>query len=181
MRSGLTIWGIFLLAMLFLAIVSWRPALPQNSVTTIPIKPDGGVSFVPKTTHTTPPPRPTPLPPQPKRQFYILPPVEFDHHYEGDLTIMMVNDLGELKAACGIHDQPLILACAFPRSKACLIILVRDEIMRQRGWNTGLLLRHEIGHCNGWVAHEGQRAITWPTTYWAQEYERPVARGARNR
>ena len=40
----------------------------------------------------------------------------------------------------------LLLACSFRYAKNCVIYLVEDNVMRKRGWTTGLLLRHETGH-----------------------------------
>jgi len=55
--------------------------------------------------------------------------------------------------------------------------MVKDEVMRSRNWTTGLLLRHEIGHCNGWGAdHEGERGISWPTVHWANPNKRVTLR-----
>jgi hypothetical protein len=34
--------------------------------------------------------------------------------------------------------------------KAASIILLDEAIIRARGWTKELLLRHEIGHYNGW-------------------------------
>jgi len=49
--------------------------------------------------------------------------------------------------------------------------MVRDEVMRKRGYNTGLILRHERGHCNGWDGyHTGGRPAY--STYWVPERER---------
>src|SRR5262245_61016927 len=75
------------------------------------------------------------------RQSNILPPVEYDHQYEGDLTIKMVPTLADLYRACSVYNNPVLLACSYRYA---------SDVMRERGWNTGLLLRHEIGHCNGW-------------------------------
>jgi hypothetical protein len=30
-------------------------------------------------------------------------------------------------------------------------------LLIERGWNLNLVIRHEIGHCNGWKGHEGAR------------------------
>ena len=43
---------------------------------------------------------------------------------------------------------------------SCRIILIDDAVMKARGWTTELLLRHEIGHCNGWPGnHPGEREL----------------------
>jgi len=105
--------------------------------------------------------------PVPTPTYKIFPPAQFDHYYEGDLTIKIVNSLEELHEICRI-DNPKLLACSQRNQSSCVIVLVKDEIMRQRMWTTGMLLRHEIGHCNGWSAdHEGERSISWPTSHWA--------------
>jgi hypothetical protein len=110
--------------------------------------------------------------PQQPKLHYILPPVEFDHYYEGDLTIKVVPDLISLRAACS-NEKENILACAWHNSKSCVIYMVEDRVMRERGWTTGLLLRHEIGHCNGWPGdHPGQRGLTAPSTHWVPAHER---------
>jgi hypothetical protein len=127
-----------------------------------------------RTVPVTPtPPSPVFVTPSPPKH-YILPPAEYDHAYEGDLTIKVVATLEELHVLCK-EDSPNLLACALlgEQLKSCIIILAEDEIMRKRGWTQGLLFRHEQGHCNGWGGdHAGQRAITWPTTYWVEAYQR---------
>jgi hypothetical protein len=101
------------------------------------------------------------------QQYKIFPPAEYDHYYEGDLTIKMVATVEELRAICQL-DQPQLLACTLRNQHSCVIVLVNDEVMRKRNWTTGMLLRHEMGHCNGWPAdHAGERSVTWPTTHWA--------------
>ena len=125
-------------------------------------------------------PQPQPLIPTPTpvyetkgeqlKRFLILPPVEYDHEY-GDLTIQLVNTLEELYAICGTKT-PFMLACSYINQKSCLVIMVNDSIMRRNGWTTGLLLRHEQGHCNGWPGdHTGQRPLT-KDTHWVPAAER---------
>ena len=111
----------------------------------------------------------------PNRPIIILPPVEYDHQYEGDLTIKIVDTLEELYALCA-QRNPSMLGCSYPSYadglRSCQIILVKDEIMRRRGWTTGLLFRHEQGHCNGWPGtHPGQRELT-KDTFWVTPAER---------
>ena len=116
---------------------------------------------------------PVPPPPDtPRQPHFILPPAEFDKPYDGDLTIKIVNTLVELEIACRVKNDKM-LGCAFHNEKSCVIYLLEDSVMRQRGWNTGLLLRHEIGHCNGWPGwHPDQRAVPWPLTHWVPVHER---------
>jgi amino acid transporter len=104
--------------------------------------------------------------------YNIFPPVEYDHDYEGDLTIKMVDSIAELYAVCKINN-PSLLACSSHNAKSCLIIMVKDEVMRKNGYSTGLLFRHERGHCNGWGAdHAGQRPLLVGSPYWAPPDQR---------
>jgi len=153
-------WVTFLLVAAFLAFISY-PAHPQERLTIVPVKPNTG--------HIMPP-----VPPRPTAKF-ILPPVEYDRVYDGDLTIKIVPDMISLQAACASNKPVpgLMLACAWHDAKSCVIYMVEDRIMREHSWNTGLLLRHEIAHCNGWPSdHPGERAVRWPTTHLLPESER---------
>jgi hypothetical protein len=65
----------------------------------------------------------------------------------------MVTTREALRIACHwkeIEDDGR-LACAIRHAdgQSCTIVLVEDAMMRQYGLNSGILLRHEIGHCNG--------------------------------
>jgi hypothetical protein len=98
--------------------------------------------------------------------------LSYDHDYEGDLTIKMVDSLEELHALCKL-DSPSLLACPMHNARSCMIIMVNDDVMRRRGYSTGLLLRHERGHCNGWGAdHAGQRPLLLGSTHWAPADQR---------
>lgn len=117
-----------------------------------------------------------PAPTKKPQEFFILPPVEYDRNYEGDLTIKMVESVEELRDACGLTD-PQILGCSIRTPTACLIILVPDYVMRKRSWTSGLILRHEIGHCNGWPGdHNGQRSVPGPGPYHVPANQRPIAK-----
>ena len=146
MRNALH-WASLLAAVTVVVAILLFPSLAQN-VTTVPVKPN--------------------FQPVKPDQYMILPPVEYDHFYEGDLTIKMVSTIEELHALCKIDGA---LACAFRNEKSCVIVMVHDEVMRRRNWTTGLLLRHEIGHCNGWPGdHSGQRRL--PPGHVVHESER---------
>jgi hypothetical protein len=74
--------------------------------------------------------------------------------------------------ATGARSNPSLLGCSQRNEKSCLIILVSDEVARLRGYTTGLMLRHERGHCNGWGGdHIGGRPVQ-SDSYWAPPYER---------
>jgi hypothetical protein len=140
-------WASLLAAMAVVAAILLFPVFAQQAV--VPVKPvtDGRL---------------------------ILPPPEYDHVYQGDLTIVMVKTVDELLILCNTPHLPNTLACSIRAydGKSCVIIMVDDDVMRRRAWTTGLLLRHEMGHCNGWTqAHEGLRSVE-SNSYWVPDTQR---------
>jgi hypothetical protein len=52
------------------------------------------------------------------------------------------------------------LGCSYRWPTRCAVFLADDRIVRAAGHNPDIVLRHEIGHCNGWgPSHEGARAL----------------------
>src|SRR5262245_5710083 len=100
-------------------------------------------------TQTFMPITPKPIPTIPAPRPAILPPVEYDKPYDGDLTLRIVDTLQQVLDWCDIGKDKVLLGCARRNGKSCYVVLVRDEVMRMNGWNSGEMLRHEIGHCNG--------------------------------
>src|SRR5262245_28161505 len=95
-----TAWGLFFLAALVIAMITW-PARGQQTA-----------PFV----------KPVPTP-----TYKIFPPAEFDHPYDGDLTITMVDTLEELHKLCQI-ENPKLLACSRRNEWSCVIVMVKDEV-----------------------------------------------------
>lgn len=74
-----------------------------------------------------------------------IPPAIYDHSFPGKV-IINDNYGGEISA----WDGPCfpftgIDACAIRVGNICYIYVIRGRITQQ-------LIRHEIGHCNGWSA-----------------------------
>jgi hypothetical protein len=84
-----------------------------------------------------------------------LPPVRYDRPYHGRVTTEVVADRTALRAICtSASRDPAVAACARRGSDGttCHIMIVK------RWANNKLLLRHELGHCNGWPGdHAGIR------------------------
>jgi hypothetical protein len=76
----------------------------------------------------------------------ILPPPEYDHHYDGALKITVAETFAELADFCG---RALKNACAkhIDGGDRCLVYMIKEELLQ---WTREIVLRHEIGHCNGW-------------------------------
>jgi hypothetical protein len=121
-----------------------RTALGEPNITILKVNPNQPVVVVPKSD-------------------LILPPVEYDHPYKGKLTVETVATRAQLQGVCAAA-QAWSLACAFPSAdfSSCRIVIVDDKIIREMGWWREAIMRHEIGHCNGWGSdHRGQRL--WST------------------
>jgi hypothetical protein len=103
------------------------------------------------------------VPMKPDIRFTILPPLEYDYPYPGTLTIERGTKEYVVEQCRGISPT----ACTKRSYNAggtvalqqCRIIIANDDIlMLAQPWSYYTLLRHEIGHCNGWGPnHEGSR------------------------
>jgi len=87
------------------------------------------------------------------------PPRRFDHAFAGKLTIKRLPQR-EVERACRAlfvkHKIPVgsvtsWRGCSLPVSKrSCTIIVVNKTFMRA---TPAAVIRHEVGHCNGWPAN----------------------------
>lgn len=97
----------------------------------------------------------------PPKGHHILPPLEYDYPYQGKLTIERVQTIEELQRACNVTKWAL--GCSRRYATSCWIALVADNVIREWGWTPELMMRHEMGHCNGWGGdHAGQRPYWEP-------------------
>src|SRR5262245_38051904 len=94
--------------------------------------------------------------PQTIPPFLTMPPVEYDHPYEGEL-ILRREDEPTVRERCRHQMIPgnVALACSQRWSVGkCQVWIVTDDVIalhaKPRGWTYEMILRHEIGHCNGW-------------------------------
>ena len=91
----------------------------------------------------------------------ILPPIEFDGPYKGELIVTVVSHEELVRRCPGLWAG--VLACAKTygeriRPIRCEIFIEDEKAITARGYTRELMLRHEIGHCNGWPGdHPGQR------------------------
>jgi hypothetical protein len=88
----------------------------------------------------------------------LLPPKEYDHKYTGQLTIIRVN-ADDMQYACPRTPISVTtLGCAHVLAAECQIVMLHDNLIEAVGERPTAVLRHEIGHCNGWLGdHRGAR------------------------
>lgn len=139
------------------------PAQPQDNFATRYSLPTGleHLMFPTEGARLTSPPVP---PPPPKKttvpSWPTIPPEQYDHFFYGELTITIVASIDELLIQCAPTAVRRTLGCSLLRQGKCRIVLLDDKLIRAANWNTGLILRHEMAHCNGWPAdHPGLRAF----------------------
>jgi hypothetical protein len=103
-----------------------------------------------------------------------LPPPQYDIPYTGNLTILRYATMEDFHTVCGKLDDAVACmkrpAGTNGRLNNCIIHIGPDRLFTSMGHNFASVLRHELGHCNGWGAnHESMRmipettAITMPT------------------
>src|SRR5262245_12095540 len=143
-------WATFLAALAVVVAILLYPSLAQQSVKSLTVKPVAAERL-------------------------IFPPAEYDHDYDGDLTIRIVDSFQELHALCkyGAQINPSLLGCSQRNEKSCLIIMIRDDVLRRYGWSSGIVFQHERGHCNGWSQdHVGMRPLLIGDRRWVSPDQR---------
>jgi hypothetical protein len=86
------------------------------------------------------------------------PPAKYDHPFDGVLRVDRDmhdcdEDMGPKKArlACTTGRVAYYDAEKIDDTKSlCIIHMLPDEELRARGFTSEMILRHEVGHCNGW-------------------------------
>jgi len=93
------------------------------------------------------------------KRWQVLPPAQYDHPYAGQLQIFEIEN-EQMPYICPKTLWPITLACSRRFADGwCHITLAPDAIAKS-GWPYEVVLRHEIGHCNGWSGdHKGQRPL----------------------
>jgi hypothetical protein len=89
---------------------------------------------------------------------YVLPPVEYDRPYNGDVWILRA-DPEQMRRMCPPPKivGNLILGCAKIKEGA----IAEDDVIKKGGMSYRLVRRHEESHCVGWPNdHKGARLAT---------------------
>jgi hypothetical protein len=81
----------------------------------------------------------------------VIPPEEYDHPFDGVVKLSRESSQEVIKSKCPASIFPYHLGCGGRRAAgSCAILMADDETIRKYGWTPEIVLRHEIGHCNGW-------------------------------
>lgn len=84
----------------------------------------------------------------------ILPPPEYDRTYTGKLSLITAKTEEEVRTLCpsSVFKVGYALGCSSHNAVECRIVLAAEHIITSYGWTYETVLRHELGHCNGWPA-----------------------------
>lgn len=83
----------------------------------------------------------------------LIPPPEYDHPYTGQLTVVQARDQDHVGQLCpGVKFGPELgaLACSYADRLSCTIVISPDAYLKAKGLHRGLVMNHELAHCNGW-------------------------------
>jgi hypothetical protein len=104
----------------------------------------------------------------------VLPPAEYDHPYTaGQLWITVVDSQADVRDKCESTRQlDVAIGCSQkihrksdPSVKGCRIVIANKDVIEAAGYVYDVVLRHEIGHCNGWP---GDHRNAQPWEDWAE-------------
>jgi hypothetical protein len=97
------------------------------------------------------------------RYWSLLPPVEYDKPYTGELWITRLSSEEEIQNLCKEGKRACANTKNLPPGQVapkCHIYMLTDKQLRAKGiGGAAISLRHELGHCNGWRGHDGGRKV----------------------
>jgi hypothetical protein len=88
----------------------------------------------------------------------ILPPVEYDRPYDGELILNRLDTEQDVADFCKLKGPRL--GCAYRIGYTrCVVTIASDASIRARGFTRDVVMRHELAHCLGWPGdHPGARS-----------------------
>src|SRR5215510_14585858 len=86
-----------------------------------------------------------------------LPPLEYDHPYNGTIYLYQADNQTDMRVKCNRPDLPPsvpLFGCSWAANKdhPCVIVVGDMATIQRWGWTRNIVIRHEIGHCNSWPA-----------------------------
>src|SRR5262245_55792194 len=83
----------------------------------------------------------------------LLPPPEFDKPFTGTFMLFHGESVAEVAHFCN-REGRTILGCSrrfvIAGEAFCRVMVAPDYVIQRQGIDPAHVLRHEIGHCNGW-------------------------------
>ena len=80
-----------------------------------------------------------------------MPPEEYDYLFDGKLIVERTTDQNQMRLNCLYSPFKYLIACAKRTADGgCYILMMDNDFTRKAGMPPEIVLRHEMGHCNGW-------------------------------
>jgi len=99
------------------------------------------------------------------RYFNWLPPLEYDKAFTGKLIIRRLQTEEEIEKVCK-GDSKVACTARVADGIVCLLFIGNDDVLKRNHVPYEFMLRHELGHCNGWTKdHERKRKIVYDEGY----------------
>jgi hypothetical protein len=102
---------------------------------------------------------------QPKRaDLQLVPPEQYDHPFRGpgELRIIDAASQDEVRQWCptAVFPKAGAFGCASSKPWGCQVAIASEADLKTVGLTRGMVLRHEVAHCNGWPGdHRGALPI----------------------
>lgn len=89
----------------------------------------------------------------PARADLSAPPPPYDHPFHGQVAVSVATR-AEVRSACAAYKvNAYTVACSRGViNGVCHVLIIADKELQAMGHTRRAVMRHEIGHCNGWPA-----------------------------
>jgi hypothetical protein len=79
-----------------------------------------------------------------------LPPAEYDKPFNGELEIQRFATSEDIQRVCKGEGVGIACSARAVDGTKCWIFVVANNVIEKREYSLATILRHELGHCNGW-------------------------------
>jgi hypothetical protein len=93
-----------------------------------------------------------------------FPPVEYDQPYTGKLTIRRLETQEEIAKLCTNSKAKIACTLSAKDRSFCHIFIANDDVIKKGKTSYIFVLRHELGHCNGWSSDHKDARTVWIDT-----------------
>jgi hypothetical protein len=107
------------------------------------------------------------LSPAQAEQRFVLPPLEYDHPYDGELVTVTAESTDEVRVLCPTvpFKSGWPLACSRRAStNRCVVVLAREDIIVAYGWTLDIILPSAPGSLCGSMGRADRRSGASTTT-----------------
>jgi len=98
--------------------------------------------------------------------YNYLPPAEYDHPYEGELWVRVAPTEEDIPKLCNRTSE---VACTLhPVAGKVCEMWITPDLTKHPDMSLAFIVRHEVGHCNGWPGDHPNAVKTRMDLDWGQ-------------